>query len=243
MSHSKLGEPRHLVSSWSRSGSRRFQRRETVRRQHAETVDSVQWCASRFAPKVLGENHTRGSEGLRGWRSNTCDHTLSGAGRVMTSLDPARILKAPKAESSVLGWFFLFVWYFITPSPGCYAPGDSVSSSSTRRATRRHLFTCSPARARGANANQNNSIPPANETRAAGRGGAFVPRAKRQRATSLPPRQCRTHALRRCMDYGVSLQLQHEPAEPPTRLPRACTLQLQVRAHSLTRARTRARPI
>ncbi|XP_017306793.3 zinc finger matrin-type protein 4 [Ictalurus punctatus] len=32
------------------------------------------------------------------------------------------------------------------------------------------------------------------------------------------------------MDYGVSLQLQHEPAEPPTRLPRDYTLQLQMKS-------------
>ncbi|XP_053510219.1 zinc finger matrin-type protein 4 isoform X2 [Ictalurus furcatus] len=62
------------------------------------------------------------------------------------------------------------------------------------------------------------------------RGGAFDPRVKRQHRDLAFPCQYRTHALHRCMDYGVSLQLQHEPAEPPTRLPRDYTLQLQMKS-------------
>lgn len=99
-------------------------------------------------------------------------------------------------------------------------------------------FTRGTACARGAKTKTTPSRRPMRRER---RGGAFDPRAKRQRATSLSPRQCRTHALRRCMDYGVSLQLQHELAEPATRLPRDYTLQLQVRAHSLAHACTCAR--
>lgn len=96
-------------------------------------------------------------------------------------------------------------------------------------------FTCSPARARRAKTKTTSSRRPMRRER---RGGAFDPRVKRQHRDLAFPCQYRTHALHRCMDYGVSLQLQHEPAEPPTRLPRDYTLQLQVRAHSLAHVHT-----